>query len=264
MRDVFVKKEALLEEEYIKILERNIQVRKDIEHGTKKELTGKEIDELIEDTTKYLKRIKKLFKQIDKIKEEESLLANYDNTLTVMRDILKLEGTDKVKESEIVQVFEKEMIDSGRIPHKYLRMVNDVIKAKEDYDAGKLSKTDVDKVKKDSKDLHKFLVEYIQRKRGKEIEKAKIRVKHGKLFGEIIMLGKIAFINHDIDADDKQISMADIGDDGSLMNFRPSTTEEMEKLMAEMDIPPKVFIKQPIFEKLREIFGKDVEVLINN
>ena len=42
MREVFVKKEGFLEEKFVKILERNIEVRKDLEHGTKKELTGKE------------------------------------------------------------------------------------------------------------------------------------------------------------------------------------------------------------------------------
>src|SRR5690606_20265345 len=41
LRDVFVKKEKLLEEEYVKILENVIKVRKDIEHGTKTEVSGK-------------------------------------------------------------------------------------------------------------------------------------------------------------------------------------------------------------------------------
>ena len=44
---IFVKKEKLLEEKYVKILEKNILVRKELEHGTKKELTGKEVDELL-------------------------------------------------------------------------------------------------------------------------------------------------------------------------------------------------------------------------
>ncbi len=30
-----------------------------------------------------------------------------------------------------------------------------------------------------------------------------------------------------------------------------------------MEIPPKVFIKEPIFEDLKRVFGKDVEVLVN-
>ncbi len=264
MREIFVKKEKLLEDEYIQILEKNIQIRKEVEHGTKKELTGKEVDELLENATKFLKRIKKLFKQIEKVKEEESLIQTYENTITILRDILKLEGIEKAKEPDVLEVFEKSMIDSGKIPHKYLRMLKDVVKAKKDYDSGLLTKTDINKVTKVSKDFHKFLVEYIQRKRGKEIEKAKIRVKHGKLYGEIILMGKEAFIIHDIDAEDKQVSKADISEEGSLKNIRKSSQEELEKALAENKIPERVFIKQPIFQNMREIFGKDVEVMINN
>ena len=78
MRDIFVKKEKLLEEKFIQILERNIQIRKEIEHGTKKELTGKEIDQLLSDADKYLKRIKRLFTQIEKMREEKDVINVYD------------------------------------------------------------------------------------------------------------------------------------------------------------------------------------------
>ncbi len=265
MREIFVKKEKLLEDKYVKILEHNIQVRKDVEHAAgKKTLTGKEVDLLLSDATKYLKRIKKLFKQIDKIKEEESLIKIYENTITVLRDIIKLEGIDKVKEENVIKVFETEMIDTGKIPHKYLRMLKEIIKAKSDYDTGKLTKTDIKKINKINTDLHKFLIEHIQRKRGKEIEKTRIRIKHGKLYGEVMLLGKVAFIIHDIDAEDKQVSKADIQEDGSLKNIKKSTYEELEQAIAETDLSGKVFIKQPIFENLKEIFGKDVEISIQN
>ncbi len=264
MRDIFVKKEKLLEEEYIKILEHNIQVRKELEHGTKKEFTGKEVDELIENAGKFLKRIKRLFKQIEKLKEEESLLHTYENTVTILRDILRLEGIDKVRENEVSQVFEKALIDTGKVPHKYLRMLEDVMKAKKDYDSGVLTKTDINKVIKISKDFHKFLVEYIQRKRGNELERAKVKVKHGNLYGEILLLDKEAFIQHDLDAEEKRVSKADIDADGSLKNIRPSSLEEFEKAIAEREIPGRVFIKQPLFQNLREIFGKDVEIMMNN
>jgi predicted nucleotidyltransferase/uncharacterized protein (UPF0332 family) len=264
LREIFVKKEKLLEEEYVKILENNIKIRKDLEHGGKKELTGKEVDVLLADANKYLKRIKKLFKQIDKIKEEESLVHTYETTLTILRDILRLEGIEKVKEGDVSKTFEHELIDSGKVPHKYQRMIKQVVKAKKDYDNDKLTKTDIVNVKKDSKELHKYLVEYIQRKRGKEIEKAKIRVKHGKKFGEVLMLGKIAFITHDLDADDREISKAEIGPDGSLKNITASNHEELEQALVDESIPKRVFIKQPVFENLREIFGQDVEVMLHH
>ena len=47
-----------------------------------------------------------------------------------------------------------------------------------------------------------------QRKRGRELERTKIRVKHGSKYGEIILLGDYAFIIHDIDHEEKEISRA--------------------------------------------------------
>jgi len=105
MRQLFVKKEKMLEEKYVKVLENNIQVRKDLEHGTTKELTGKEVDILLENAENYLKRIKRLFSQIEKIREQESMLHVYDTVVTVIRDILKLEGIEKANDLEIVKVF---------------------------------------------------------------------------------------------------------------------------------------------------------------
>ena len=225
-------------------------------------MTGKELDELLVNAEKYLKRIKRLFTQIEKMKEEESVIHIYDSVVTIIRDILRLEGIEKVSDVEIVKMFKEEMIDLGKIPDKYLRMLNEIVKGKEDYETGKLTKHEVDKVKKDSQAFVKFMVEYLQRKRGKELEKTRLRVKHGNRFGEVLLLGDIAFIIHDIDKEEKAISKAKIKPDGSLGTPMKSSLEEMEKVLAKIEIPPKVFIKAPIFDDLKRLFGKDVEVLI--
>ncbi|MEM2139019.1 MAG: nucleotidyltransferase domain-containing protein, partial [Candidatus Woesearchaeota archaeon] len=263
MKEIFVKKEKLLEEEYVEILEKNIKVRKDLEHGTKKEITGKEIDELVENAKKYLKRIEKLFKQIEKRKEEESLINTYETTLTIVKDVLKLEGVEKLKEKDILELFETNLIDTGKVPHKYLRELKDLFKAKEDYDEGKLTKTDISKVQKSSKEFHNFLIDYIHKKRGEELEKAKIKVKYGDKFGEVLLLDKVAFITYDSDSKDKKVSKADIVN-GKLENIKESTQEELEKAIAELKVPENVFLKSNIFNSLSEFFGNDVEILVKN
>lgn len=263
MRNIFVKKEKILEEKYITILEKTIQVRKDIEHGTKKSLSGKELDELLTNAEDFLKRVKKLFAQIEEMKEKESILHIYEAIVTIVRDVMKLEGVERVKDVEMINLFEHEMVALGKIPERYLRILKEVIKAKKDYDAKKLTKQEIEKVKKDSGEFIKFLVEYMQRKRGRELERTKIRVKHGNRYGEILLLDKTAFIIHDIDHEEKDISKAPIKEDGSLGTTQKSNLEELEKHLADMDIPPKVFIKSPIFEDLKKIFGKDVEILVN-
>jgi uncharacterized protein (UPF0332 family)/predicted nucleotidyltransferase len=263
MKEIFVQKERLLEDKFVKILEKVVNTRKAIEHGEKKEITGKEIDELLNESDKYLKRIKRLFTQIEKIKEEDNMIKTYENIVTIIRDVLKMEGIEKVEDEEIIKVFENELISQGKIPAKFLRILNEIIKAKKDYDDKKLTKVEVEKVQKDSNELVKFLVEYIQRKRGRELERTKIRVKHGERYGEVILLDKQAFIIHDIDHEDKEISKAKIKEDGSLGTTQKSSLEELEKALANIKIPQKVFIKEPIFENLKDIFGKDVEVLVS-
>ena len=57
----------------IKIIEKNIQLRKTLEHGDKKDVSGKEVDELLNNAEDYLKRIKELFSQIEKRKEKENV-----------------------------------------------------------------------------------------------------------------------------------------------------------------------------------------------
>ncbi len=263
MREIFVKKLKILEEEYVKILEQNIQIRKELEHGSKKDLTGKEVDTLLNDAEKFLKRINRLFTQLEKMKSESSVAEVYDTVVSIIRDVLRLEGVEKVKDIEIVAFFEEEVVHRGIIPQKYLRILKEIEKAKKDYDVKKLTKNDVELVHKNSSELIKFLVEHIQRKRGRELERAKIRVKHGNRYGEVILLNDTAFIIHDLDNEAKEISKADIREDGSLGTPQPTTIEEFEKHLVRIEIPGKVFIKEPIFEDLKRFFGKDVEILVN-
>ena len=80
----------------------------------------------------------------------------------------------------------------------------------------------------------------------------------------MLLFGKTAFIIHDLDASEKQISKAEINKEGKLVKIKKSSSEELEKALSDEAIPEKVFIKEPIFENLKELFGKDVEVMVHN
>ena len=73
----------------------------------------------------------------------------------------------------------------------------------------------------------------------------------------------VAFIFHDIDQKDKEISKAPIEKDGGLGTTESTNLEEFEKHLASIEIPHKVFIKEKLFETLKNIFGKDCEILVN-
>ena len=74
LEEIFVKKEKLLEKKYVDILKKIRQYYKELEHGTLKHVTGKEIDDLLNSSEEYLKRIKKLFGEIEVIKERQDML----------------------------------------------------------------------------------------------------------------------------------------------------------------------------------------------
>ncbi len=262
LEEIFVKKEKMLEPEYIKILRNNVDIRKKIEHGEKKELSGTELDKLINDAEKFLKRIRELFKEIEARHDEKSILYLYDEVMTIIRDVLKLEGIEKAQDEQLVKLFEDELISTGKVPARYLRDLNEIIEAKHKHDQKKLAKTDIEKARKGSSGLFKFLVEYMQRKRGQELERAKVRIKHGEKFGEVLLLDTVAFVIHDIDAKEQQIEKAAINPDGSLGTLEKSSLEELEKELAKAKFPKKVFVKEPLFENLKNIFGRDVEVLL--
>lgn len=263
MEDIFVRKEKILEKEYIDILRKNVDLRKKIEHNEVKDLTGTELDEYIKNADKYLKRIRELFRTIEEKYDERSILLLYDEIITIIRDVLKLEGIEKAKDEELIKLFNDELISTGKVPARYLRDLNEIIDAKKKHDAKKLTKNDIEKARKGSSGLIRFLIEYMQRKRGKELERARIRVKHGEKYGEITLLDKIAFVVHDIDAKEQKIEKAPINPDGSLGILEESNLEEFEKELAKMKFPKRVFVKEPLFENIKIIFGRDVEVLLH-
>ena len=153
-----------------------------------------------------------------------------------------------------VIVKKKTKISFGRKKNKNLE---------KDFTTKEIVKEEVEKVKKSSQEFIRFMIEHIQRKRGMDVERTKIRVKYGDKYGEILLLEKNAYIIHDIDQEEKEISKAEITSGGGLGKIKKSSFEELEKELSKIEILSKVFIKEPIFEDMKKIFGKNVEILIN-
>ena len=263
MRDILVKKEKILEEKYVKTLEDVLQIRKDFEHGTKKSVSGKEMDDLVKRSDAYLKRLEKLFKEIEERKQQEQVLHMYENTITILRDVFRLEGITTVDDKDVEFLFKEHILKKGHLPEHLARSLKEILKGKKDYDAKKLTKQEVNSIMRSSRELIRLLVEHIQRKRGQELEKTRIKVKYGDKFGEVILLGDHAYVIQDLDSEDKKIMKATISKKGTLVNRLDINIEEFESALMTVEIPPKVFIKNNLFEDIKEIFGSDVEILIN-
>ena len=257
MEDIFVKKEKMLEKKYVDILAKAVRTFKDIEHAKIKEIKGKEVDELTNEINEYLKRINKLFSDIEKRTEKKKVNDFYDSTIQIVEDVLKLENT----KSNNVEAGFKKLCDKGIFPKSYLKILKDVIKIKNEYN--KLTKQEAEKIMRENAFFIRSLIEHIQRKKTIELERAKLRIKHGEKFGEVYLLDEVAYIIDDINSEDKKISKAQITPEGGLGSILDSNLIELEKAVANIKMPKKVFIKEKIFEDLRKIFGKDVEVMVN-
>jgi uncharacterized protein (UPF0332 family)/predicted nucleotidyltransferase len=262
MREIFVKKEKLFGEEHVKFLEYVIKMHKDVEYGIRKNVTGNEVQDMLEKAEKYLKALSKLYQQIEERRELENIVHIYESVVTVIRDVLTLEGIEKASDEESVKLFEREIIHKGVMPERYLRIFKEIYKAKKDYDAGKLSHSDIALLHKNAGELLKFTVEHIQRKRGRELERAKVRVKYGDKFGEVMLLDTVAFVIVDIDAPEKEILKGTLTQAGHITNLAKSNLEDMEHALASAKMPQRVFLHERLFEDVKKIFGSDVEILM--
>ncbi|MFQ5620569.1 MAG: nucleotidyltransferase domain-containing protein [Candidatus Nanoarchaeia archaeon] len=262
VEEIFVKKEKLLEKKYVDIIKLIRQYYKKLEHGELKQVSGKEVDDLINKADDYLKRIKKLFGELEILKLKESIIDMYDSLVTVMRDLLVQEGLESVPEGDLVKMVDEKFVSTGKLGARVLTLYKSVMKAKKEFDAGKLTKTGVEKAKKDYRELYNMLVEHMQRTRAMAMDRAKIRVKHGKKYGEVLLFEKEAFIILDIDAKEKEIERVELKE-GKFGKRTKSTIEDLEKALAKMELPPSVFIKSEIFEGIQEVFGETAEILVN-
>ena len=258
MEEIFVKREKLLEKKYVDILEEIIKLYKGIEHNTLKDISGKDIDRLLKNSQDLLTRIRKLFEQIEKKKEKEGIKEILENSNTVIRDALKIAEID----TNDIETGLKKLVDNGEIPDRFLRVYKEILKSISDFKRKKITSHEIENVKKESRKFIKGMVEYIQRKRGFEVERATIRIKYGEKFGEVILLDDVAFLIDDVEKRE-EVNKAKIEKDGKLSNINKSSLVEMEKHLSEKKIPNKVFIKEKIFESLKELFGKDVEILVS-
>ncbi|MFW5991279.1 MAG: nucleotidyltransferase domain-containing protein [Candidatus Nanoarchaeia archaeon] len=263
MEEIFVKKEKMLESKYVKILMDTIQVRKDLEHGSMEKVSGKKIDQMMKNADSYLKRISKLFKQIQGSTEKEKVKQIYDDVLTLTRDALKTIGAKKTSEKNIVEEFKEKAVSSGEIPQKYLTILKEVVKAKKDFNQNKLSTSEVQKLSRKTGDYIRYMMEFIQRKRGAEVERAKVRIKHGEKYGELLMLKEEVYIIPNIDEQEKNVKKAKISAKGGLKEISDSSMDEMEKAVSKGKVAERFTIKENMLNDLKKFFGREIEIILN-
>ncbi|MEK6862635.1 MAG: hypothetical protein AABW57_00520 [Nanoarchaeota archaeon] len=252
MREIFVNKEKLIEEKYVKFLEKVRDYYKDIEHGKIKDVKGSEVDILIKETKEYLERIKKLFVQLEKKKESESILDIYNACIAVTRDLFTVLN---IKEESNLENTLKKVVENGEIPRKFLDVLRKVIKARD----VKLSKAENEKIRREARAYIKNILEFIQRKRGFERERSKVKFKYGEKEGELYLLEKKVFLIKDIK--EKEVMKANFNENGSLGNLTKSSQEELEEELKNIKAHD-IYLKEKTLDSLKQLIGKEVEILV--
>ena len=250
---IFVKKEKILEKKYVNILEKIRKFYKDIEHKKIDEVKGKEVDVLINEAEDYLKRIRKLFDEIRITKEREGFNEIYENSLKIVKEVLNTKS--KISNESLIKKFNNELVNKKIVDKNYLETLKGLIKAKKELK--KMSSQEIGKVERESRILIRVLFELIQRKKGLELERSRIRVKFGDKISEVLLLTDVAFISRE-----KEISRANVSEDGTLKNICKSSLEELEKYLETNKLPKQTFIKEKTLESLKKIFGRDMEIMV--
>lgn len=260
MEEIYVKKEKLLEKKYVDILEKIRKTFKDIEHGELKEVSGKDIDKLLADCKDYLERIKKLFTEIQERNEKEAIVEIHTTALNLTRDLLTELGVKDITVAKLPGLFEKHVCEQEKIPMKFHKDLLEIIQAKKDYDAKKLSKQEINKVRREAREYIRTILDILDRKRAIELSKAKLFFRYGEKSGEVTFLKDIAFVVKDTSKRD-EVWIVHVDTDGSLQNMKKSDVNEYEKYIKSVKMPHEKILTIRTMESLRDIVGEQVEII---
>jgi uncharacterized protein (UPF0332 family)/predicted nucleotidyltransferase len=261
MEEIYVKKEKMLEKKYIDILEKIRQTFKDIEHKELKEVSGADVDRLLADCKSYLDRIKKLFAQIQDRNEKETVIEVHTTVLNLTKDLLEEIGVKGVSVAKLPELFKKHICVEEKIPLKYNEMLKSVIQAKKDYDGNKLSKQEINKVRREAREFIRLVMGLLDKKRIERLNKSKIqfRYKDNKI-GEVVLLDKVGFVFKDLSKRD-EVMIASLSEDGMLLNLKKSKVSEYENYIKSAKLPHDRLIRPQLFEAIKDLIGEDVEII---
>jgi uncharacterized protein (UPF0332 family) len=176
-KEVLLEKEGSITKEEYETLEMTVKKFKEIEHNKEIKLSGTEFDSMIKRAEKYLAKIKKMFEQISEDKTKESIVFSYNELLTQVRT---LPGYTDISEKKIFELFTEEYLDSGKLPGFIKKSLNNFVKAKADFDKGKITASEVNKVLKESRNIQAEIKNYRDNTLLSEINKMKVSLTYDK------------------------------------------------------------------------------------
>jgi len=249
VKKILVDRDKLMSHADLKILEKVVYLFKQYEYGKLKEMSGKEIDKLMEEWREYNKMLKKLREKIEKKIHEKTAGEVYADVFKMLKNIF-----GNKTEKQLVNEFENKLVKKGKVEQRFSKVIGEIFNIKKKVKEGKASLKEVDNMKKDAVELIRNLVEYAQRADLICEDKGTIMqiIYSGNRKAELVLTGKECFL-----IEGKEIKKIS-GDKLELVN---STKEEMEKALAESKGKLSTRISGEVFHALEKALGK-FEVII--
>jgi len=239
VKKVLVEKEKLMTLKDIRILEKVVKMYKDYEHGTLKNLTGKDIDQLMKETMNYINNLKDVRKKIEKKVQEKTAEEIYESVFKVLKSVFGAKSQEK-----LIEDFENQLVKKGKIQPRMLSTLKDLANVKKKLKSGKLSQKEVDKVKGNARELVDSLVEYAQRADLMCTERGTMQILYENRKAELVLMGDVNFLIEG--ADVKKIEKGRI---------KKSNKEEFEKAFKEHKGKLSTKVSGEVFEVLKKGLG---------
>jgi len=248
IREIFVKKEKILEKKYADFLEEiSIKYFKGFEHGKIKEVKGIEVDKLLKNAEDYLDRLKDLRLQIEKRVQEKTIEQVYEDVFGMLKALLK-----KNTEKAVIEEFEEKLINQGKFPPKFaknLKFISEIKKklakktSKKDAKSTFKETQDVEQARKYAVEITNALIEYTQRCDFLSMDRTRFMIKSKNKTAEIFFLDNTFIVEQ--------------GKISKLENsqLKDSNPEELKtQLLASKDKEAK--INTQALGDLKKIFGE--------
>lgn len=234
----------MIEKKYVDFLEKVVKTWKDYEHEKIKEISGTEIDKLLKQTEEYLKRLKELREEIEKKYQEETIEKVHKDIIQSLKTLMGNKSQEK-----LVEEFEKVYVKKGKFSRQSLRILKDVISARNQFKKGKSNSHKIDRARRDADILIRDLVEFNQREDLLSLEKGRMKLKLKDKIIELLNADSKTFVidGNSIKKVDKKVI------DSSIDEIDEAVKKQKDKESVQFD--PKVF------EILKKEFGT-FEVII--
>jgi uncharacterized protein (UPF0332 family)/predicted nucleotidyltransferase len=255
IRKHFVKP-GLLEEEYAKILEANIKLRKGIEHGLIKDVSGKELDKHVKDSEKFVKRLKKLAVQVENIEVKKEIKDLYEKASEDVLAALKMVGAKAGK--DLFKTFEKEVVEAKLAPRKYMEVLNKINDLNEKKEGSRL---ELNRLFFEQDRYARDVFDIIRAQKGHVVERYKLAAKYGKKRADIWLLGKEAYIVKDVTNPQTNIFKYSVGSKGELKDEKKVTLKDLNKDVQKYT-GTVTEVTDDMIKSLKDILGKDLKLVV--